>query len=388
MKNQFYKSATDRRLSFFTRAVSTLLMLIAPIAQADDAADKPSSGFVKASMQIRGDYWDPSDESNWRHDVFVRRARLSAGWSNESFAFFTEVAADSTDRASYNKITNIPTLDDGEGAMRLSEAFGEFHGGPWKVRLGKSKLPLTRVYLVSSSEQLFWDRPIYTEYMRGFFRRFVDSNIQAQYFDKERLFAGYVAVSDGWNSGDEIYLGLNVRSSAPMVGARFEFSPLWGLEKKKTDGFATEKATAVSAYMAQQKDIKVGAFNEQRHVMGVDFLVRPEGKGSISGELNRWIIDGGPDRSEGRGWYLQGALGGLPVEPVARIEHLSLESGLSGRREVRSVSLGINYYIQKHDLKVGVSVQRNTGSAFSNTIFPQTLFVVGIQSAWTLMGKK
>lgn len=355
--------------------------------QAEDDKDK-TSYFAKVSTQIRGDYWRPSDDAAWRHDVFVRRARLAAGWSNEWFGFFSEVAADSTDRAPHNRITGFSSLDDGEGTMRLSQAFGELRGDEWKLRAGKSKLPLTRVYLVSSSEQLFWDRPIYTEHLRGFFRRFVDSNVQVQYYDKAQRFAGYLALSDGWNSGDEIYSGFKVRSSSPMVGARLEFSPLWGLEKKKTDGNATVKATSVSAYVAHQGNIKFGAFNEERRVAGVDFLVRPGRLGSISGELNRWTVDGGPDRSEGRGWYLQGALGGLPVEPVARVEHLSLESGLSGRSELKSVSLGVNYYIKGHDLKVGASVQRNTGSSFANTMFPKTLFVVGLQASLSVLGSK
>ena len=354
----------------------------------DEGADQPLSYFAKASLQIRGDYWVPADDGSRQHDIFVRRARLSGGWSNEWFSFFTEIAADNTDRAPYNRITNFPSLDDGEGTTRLSQAFGEFKAGQWRLRVGKSKLPLTRVYLVSSSEQLFWDRPIYTEYLRGFFRRFVDSNVQVQYFDKDRRFAGYFAVSDGWNAGDELYTGVKVNSSSPMVAARLEFSPLWGLEKKKSDGNAKAKAAAVSAYVAHQGSIKAGLYDEDRRVSGVDFLVRPENRGSITGEANRWTVNGGPDRSEGRGWYLQGALGGLPIEPVVRFERLNVDSSLTGNKELKSISVGANYYIRGHDLKVGVNLQRNTGSIFANTNFPETLVIVGIQARLDLLGAK
>lgn len=362
--------------------------LIATPALADEVPEQATTYFAKASVQIRSDFWQPGDDTGRQHDTFVRRARLSGGWSNDWFGAFLELAADNTDRAPNNRITDIPSLDDGEGTSRLSQAFSEFRKDNWKLRIGKSKLPLTRVYLVSSSEQLFWDRPIYTEHLRGFFRRFVDSNIQGQYFDRDRRFAGYLAISDGWNSGDEIYTGTRVRSSSPMVAARVEFSPFWGLERKKTDGNATAKAAAISAYMARQNSIKTPVFSEQRQVSGVDFLVRPEAIGSLMGEVNRWQKEGGPERSEGRGWYLQGSLAGLPMEPVVRFEHMKLENSLSGNTSLSSASLGINYYIRGHDLKIGASIQHNSGNAITNTSFPETLITVGLQASLGITGSK
>lgn len=367
------------------------VFLLALMPAAGHAADTPEPGinyFAKASVQIRSDFWQTGDDSARQHDTYVRRARVAGGWSYDGFSAFLELAADNTDRAPNNRVTDIPSLDDGNGGSRLSEAFVQYAKDEWKVRFGKSKLPLTRVYLVSSSEQLFWDRPIYTEYLRGFFRRFVDSNIQGQYFDKDQRFAGYLALSDGWNSGDEIYTGVKVKSSSPMVAARVEFSPFWGLEKKKTDGNATAKAASISAYVARQNNIKTALFTEERRVQGLDFLLRPEGIGSLSGEVNRWKTEGGPEQSQGRGWYVQAAMAGLPVEPVARYEKLKLENNVTGNTNLTSVSLGLNYYIKGHDLKVGANIQRNSGSAITNTLYPETLITFGIQAALGVKGSK
>lgn len=367
------------------------LYLIAILATANAAASgteqtpEQFSYMGSVRVQFMSDLWKAtgSQYDSLQHDLYLRRSRLDGAISHGRFRFVLEVAGDINDRAPQNRITDQPSVDDGNGTMHFTDTFAEYSGDNYKFRIGKSKMPLSRVYLVSSAEQLFWERPVYTEYLRSFYRRYVDSNIQGIYMTPSRNFYVQAAIADGWNSGDEPYTGQTVTSSSPLLALRMEFSPIYGLEAKKSDGWDHPDSSAISAYIASQNKIQYGTYSEKRVVHGVDIHFR-HSNFFMSGEINKWTVRNGINDLDGKGWYIQAGLLYGRYEPAIRFE--AARESNDPFSDLRSTDVGLNYYLSGHDLKFGFDVLHIRGQYLSVDGRPETIARLGLQARIRVKG--
>ena len=86
------------------------------------------------------------------------------------------------------------------------------------LKIGKAKLPYSRISLTSSSKQLLIERPVSTEATKKFFDDFEQPNILAHGKLLNGIMAYYFSYADGW--AEKKPLGLEIQSIKQLPSGR------------------------------------------------------------------------------------------------------------------------------------------------------------------------
>jgi hypothetical protein len=303
------------------------------------------------------------------NDLYMRRVRLSMeGWMlTKVLKYQVEMTADRWEQANR-------TYAYGLQYANLEYIFDDY----LIARIGKSKLPFSRVSLVSSARQLIVERPASTEAAKGLFGKSEAyyqpaMTLRGSFLDGTIYYEGQMA--DGWQNGDVIYTRGSyystdsadtiVRKGQPFYGARLELSPPGWVESKKSDApLGQGKHLTGGVHFGAQKEITYQGnlanlnLKEDRTVAGYDISGHYKGF-TAAFEYNSMLIDFSEfDRfsKAPKGWYAQAGYFidnfDLNLEPVFRYEVYNTDSNKPKMGQTAMTS-GINWYLKGHSLKVG-----------------------------------
>lgn len=314
---------------------------------------------IRIRLQPRLDYGDIIKEKDGNSyakdaDLYLRRVRLEFGGSllTKTLKYKLVLSADKWEKAGN---TN---------AVKIYYAYVEWEqSDEFALRVGKEKLPYSRVSLTSSSSQLLVERPASTEEAKKLFGpSSAEPYHQPAVTIKGRVLDGVIgyeaAVADGWQNGEAVQTGRTVFKAGPFYGLRLEFSPPGWVEAKKSDahlGKGRHLAVGVNAVNQGSIEYNENSFKEDRTLAGFDLSGHYEG---VTGqfEYNRWKVDSDDPAiadKKPRGWYAQAGyfVSGLNIEPAVRYEVFDQDSSSSDKKE-KTTSAGLNWYLKGHSLKV------------------------------------
>jgi len=306
------------------------------------------------------------------NDIYFRRARLemTGALVSKSINYNLTFSADKWDQAG----GTTPTV-------KLYNAFLVWDAADYfSVRLGKAKLPYSRISIIPDQTLLLIEYPSSTDAATKLFGG-TDPYYQPHLLIKGRVFGGVLsyelAAGDGWQRGETIYkkgsyfttdtADTLVAKAGALTVVRIELSPPGWAEKKKIDApLGVGKHLALGANYVAQKGI---AFynnsaniniKEDRVLMGYDLSGHYKGL-TVMYEYNTWNIRqtaGTKKDVSPRGWFVQAgyliqALN-LNIEPAARYEIYNQNGNKSDMRE-RIITAGLNWYLKGHSMKIGAN---------------------------------
>lgn len=335
---------------------------------------------VKIRLQPRIDFGDIYKENNdykSRSDFYFRRVRLeiSKEWKNIPFG-------------KKLKINFTLHSDKGERDYDYKKGEKEHHSfdpkvkyayADWTfvdefaVRIGKKKIPYSRVSLTSSSRQLLIERPYVTEDAKKWLGDY-DSN-QIMFHGKVAggIFRYMLSIWDGSTIESKNKTGGTVKADTSLGDAyaiRLEFSPPGFVEKKKDDTGIGEKnkgdVISVGLNYAKNSDFDItdkNIKNEEATVWGGDIFGRFHlGPGALVAQAEYVKMKYDKLDLEEKGYYIQaGYLIPTPYgkfEPAARYEHFKQEDKKNDvtKHKKDIITLGFNHYIKGHKIKWGYNV--------------------------------
>lgn len=315
---------------------------------------------VRIRLQPRIDYGDIIKSKDGKsytsdNDLYLRRARLelSGHLLTKTIKYNLTLSADKWDKIGQ---TNEVGLLYAYAQWEADEAIS--------LRIGKAKLPYSRVSLASSSKQLLIERPASTEAAKKLFGKheaYYQPAITVNGKFLEGVMGYEAAVADGWQNGESIQTGLTVFKASPVYAARVELSPPGWVEKKKSDAHLGKgKHLALGIDYAAQSGIeyKENSYKEDRTLTGVDLSAHYEGL-TAQGEYNEWqekYTNPASKEKKPKGWYAQAGyfIDGPMIEPVARYEVYDQDSNSSDKKE-ETTTIGVNWYGKGHSFKIGLN---------------------------------
>jgi hypothetical protein len=251
-------------------------------------------------------------------------------------------------------------------AARLKDATLEWRadGDDLAVRVGKAKLPYTRIGLTSSRTQLLVDRPAFIEAARDLFDSFTPLNVLVRARGLGGAITAHAAIADGWEAGAKLYgtgTGRTVRSSLPLGVLRVELAPPGWVERRRMDAHLGEgRHLQLGLSLAGQGKIAYEevAARESRAYLGADasfhlgaFTAQAEAGWS---RIRSTLAERGEVRS--RGVYVQAGwlLARWGLEPAARWEWWDRSTAIAGDAQ-QALTAGVNAYLAGHALKLGLN---------------------------------
>jgi phosphate-selective porin OprO/OprP len=350
-----------------TLQILVLLLSINPPSFASDNDFKKEINHVdsatvnmKLRLELRAEAGDLTftDKNTYESefDAYLRRIRLGffgkAFFENLHYAL--TFAADETDKGeAFGEESGIIV-----SSAYLRYTFSE----ALQLQFGKTKLPFSRVYLTSSSRQLFVERPVYTIGLREFFRRYVHTNLQLIGHFREGTIGYKFAVGTGWRPGSKLYGedAVVIDSADPYYVGRLELSPHGWVEDKMSDAHIGKgKHLTFGLYTASQDGLEyrdmVGS--EKRTLFGADVSYHNKNV-TLQTEYNEWKIDTQlvGKYENPRSWYIQGGylFSHMQIEPTIRYE--LFDSNQKAEKASASIlTLGMNKYFKGHNLKLGIN---------------------------------
>ena len=121
----------------------------------------------------------------------------------------------------------LPSFSEEDG-VSLNDAFLQYYySDTHYIKVGKGKFPLSRLYLISSTKQLFAERPYYIYAWGNVLRTYSATNLAVGGKFFESTLSYDFSVSKVWRYGDELYLNdeVNAIKSTPFYATRVEWSP-------------------------------------------------------------------------------------------------------------------------------------------------------------------
>jgi len=290
------------------------------------------------------------DEFEDNHDFFVRRFRMKAGGSLFGLATYgTELKIDSTSR-----FGSIP------GAV-VENAWLQF---PFSVidhetylRVGLYDAPFSRNALTSDSKLLFMDRTLVKFGLTalGVVDNVVGVLVHGRPYDGKVEYAFGVFDNVFFERFGPVFQ-VDTDHVQPMGRIVFNL-----LDPAKPGGYADYQESyvgqghrlAVGANASHLRDIETPADGFDITAWGVDVFYN-SGRWVFGAEYD-WFLrdrDSGLADSEGDGWYVQGGyILSCCLELALRHQELDV-SDLVGDDRIKQTSIGMNYYIRKHNLKI------------------------------------
>lgn len=254
-----------------------------------------------------------------------------------------------------------------DGSIRLQNAFIDYKiSDTATIRLGKAKLPYSRSAAMHYSKQLFVEFASSVNGAKALFGDYFQPQAALSGgFMRDTLGYG-LFVADGWEAGTNLNgkddKDGKVYKSAPLYGARLDYSPPGFVEAGRSDAHLGKgRHLTFSAARAAQRDIEYSTYNGAASTDSEDrTLTVLDVSGHLGGltaqaEYLAWAIEytrPGLPKKRPKGWYAQAAyfINGLNIEPVARYESYDQDSAFAEKKETNG-TLGVNWYLKGHSLK-------------------------------------
>lgn len=319
---------------------------------------------------------DDGDDYNTDTDFYMRRIRFeTSGKLMEDLSFNLVFDGDKMDKNQYTSSTDVHYAYVDYQLDKLAI-----------VRMGKHKLPLSRVSITSSSKQLLIERPVSFEAEKGFFGDNNQFLIALHGATENRELQYTVAIADGWDPADindpdqAIFEADDLGPGAPpadsfvtdsenLLMGKVTYSPKGWTESKQSDAHLGKgQHFTIGGHLAMQKSIKHQTFvgpgfgaEDDRRTWGVE----------VSGHVKNVTLQyeyislkntstNNLVQFKASGWYIQGGFyePGLNVELVARYEIFD-ENVNSPSYETETTTVGLNWYGKGHSYKVGFNWARS-----------------------------
>ena len=336
---------------------------------------------MNVRAQARFDFGDLLINDNETYetesDLYMRRARLEIEKKFETPPFGKELELSITfdaDRAGQD-------FDDSEREDPSSDVELRYLYADWTfadefaLKVGKHKLPFSRVSLTSSSRQLLIERPVSTETAKDGLGDYQQPQLQVHGYLRGGTIGYYLAFSDGVNNLDELQDLDNdadeVRNEAwgNAYIARLELSPV--PEKKKDDtGIGDKNHVTLGLNAGTQNNVKyatsaVSSAAVDTWVMGADIAARYSiGAGILTGQaeyvkFRKNFAYKENETPKGRyaqlGYLLPGMILKGRLEPAVRYESFQqgriLNAGVGKTHDERIYTAGFNHYLSEHNVK-------------------------------------
>ena len=386
-----FKEKASMALASFFMALVFVVLSSAESKAADFPYGKETDGYevklesgaelkFRFRLQPRFDFGHVSHDNvdyNTDTDFFLRRTRFeTSGKLMSGLDFALSFAADNWDRNNHSS------------DMELYHAYIDYRLAKFfRVRMGRYKLPMSRIAITSSARQLLIERPTIVEDQKKYFGDFNQTHVGIFGKSDDGSVTFMFAAADGWDSaefdggtGDAVdqdsyiygagYINpldpaLFVKDSDNLLMGKITFSPPGMGEGKQSDAHIGEgKHMTFGGHYALQKSIKVidavGGLvddEEDRMTWGAEFSMH-QGPLTIQYEYIYKKTESTNSAFERRsnGWYIQGGylVPGSTVEVVGRYELNDLRDTQGGwDNEIRTI--GLNWYGKGHSYKVGTN---------------------------------
>ncbi|MEM6553028.1 MAG: porin [Planctomycetota bacterium] len=249
------------------------------------------------------------------------------------------------------------SADRGDGAIDLKDFIITRKLGEVTIKLGKFKLPFLREELLSSSRQLAVDRGLSTEFFT------LDRSEQIQVSYSADAFKIVVSVSDGL---DEEYSDQGSDPVEIAITARADFKVFgdWGQMKDFVAWLGDEEAGLFIgiAVHFQAGDGNNGDNSSEAEAnytaWTIDVLYETNGLsimaaymgGTVEVDDGATIATGTADRDPMAFLVQVGYMVTEKIQPFARFDHI--DADLATTEDIQAVTLGVNYFIEKHKIKL------------------------------------
>lgn len=330
------------------------------------------STYIQTRFELGNLYSVENNNLSNSFDAYFRRARI--GFSGN--LFYPNLTYGFTFAGDDSIQSEIFSAYDASSTVMLSDIFLNYKiNDKLNLKFGKDKLPFSRVYLVSSSKQLFSERPYYTylwsDYINGY--TYPNISVNGNIFKKQINY--YFAVGQSWRNGDKYGNSeYTVKNADPQVTLRLEWSPPGLNEKSKSDSnIGKGKHLSVGVYNSLQNNISIenkvnNTFeNSSTQIYGIDFSYH-HNNFFISSEYNfmKKNISNNFDKNSDSFYFQTGYyLPSYKIEPAFRYERIDSDGSLD------VFSLGLNKYFKQQNLKVTLDGEYGFYSGNFNLLKPQ-----------------
>ena len=387
-----FKEKASMALASFFMALVFVVLSSAESKAADFPYGKETDGYevklesgaelkFRFRLQPRFDFGHVSHDNvdyNTDTDFFLRRTRFeTSGKLMSGLDFALSFAADNWDRNNHSS------------DMELYHAYIDYRLAKFfRVRMGRYKLPMSRIALTSSARQLLIERPTLVEDQKKFYGDYNQDHVGIFGKSDDGSVTFMFAAADGWDSEEfdgtfglptdvdaTIYDAgyapgipdLYVKDSDNLLMGKITFSPPGMGEDRQSDAHIGEgKHMTFGGHYALQKSIKVVECTppcagieaeEDRMTWGAEFSMH-QGPLTLQYEYIYKKIESTNSGLERRsnGWYIQGGylIPGSTLEVVGRYELNDLRDTQGGYdNEIRTV--GLNWYGKGHSYKIGTN---------------------------------
>lgn len=359
--------------------------------------DGSSTMRFAAYMQARAEFGDlvvgaGQSVRNSEFDLYFRKVSFGIYGNalSRDLKYGLTFSGDQTPQA-----TVTPTFSE-ENGVALNDTFLQyFYTASDFIKFGKGKFPLSRTYLVSSTKQLFAERPYYVYDWQNILNSYAATNLSVGGKAFRSTVSYNFSISKTWRYGDDLYKdeGIKVSRSSPFVAARLDWSPNQWKENEFSDTLmGSGRSFSAGSYVAYQgidysiTESSGGA--ESRMLYGANmsshvknFTLQLEVNGTrVASDIQ------GRDKVS-RGLLLQGGyLFPSKIEPVLRYEFYDSNMNIP-KSAIQTVTYGVNKYFNGNNLKFGVnvehsklednfSIQRPAGGATKNVVRATLQFVL------------
>ena len=310
------------------------------------------------------------DDANNNDDFLIRRFRLKAGGSIFDSAWYgAELKIDSTGKFGTNRNPDAS----------VENAWVDFTVWPEStfLRIGLYDIPFSRNALTSDAKLLLMDRTLIKEHLTGF--GLTDNTIGLMLHGRPHggRFEYYVGVFD--NVEFELFADDVTRESDQLMPAgRLVVNFLDSAEPPQ--GYADYQESYIGKGQRLQLGVNAASLNEAIDTgfpsdivaWGVDVFYN-SGPWVAQGEFDWFQQDffAGAANIQGEGWYVQaGYLINSCWELAARYQLLDPDTNTAGD-QLRWTSIGLNYYIWEHNLKIQTdyTFKDEQGAELANNAF-------------------
>ena len=345
------KTGSPQRRRLLIPALFALVLLYGPKLFANDDIS------FKIRLQPRLDFGPlatNADRSAYEsmQDASLRRVRLEiVGRPRERLHYIVAFAADRWDQQGKQPAVSL-------GYALFNYRFAK----ALNLQFGLAKLPYSRSLLTSSSKQLLIDRPAIAD-LAGRFYKYFAPHLVVHGQRADGLLGYYLALTDGLQTGDSdrAFSGqTTTQNGTPVTALRLELSPPGWIEKRKSDAhLGTGRHLTFGLNIVWQDDLELTAIGRERRLLfGGDLSFHRENL-SIGTEYIYMQRDGAA-RSETSGWYAQAGyfIKNRNLEPAARIGLIDKDLDTPDAK-ARTFTVGLNWYIEAHDLKLQANINHH-----------------------------
>ena len=313
------------------------------------------TGYIQTRLEYGDLYSINSNQSNSdSFDAYFRRARIGLNGN----VFYPNLTYGLTFAGDDSIQNEIFSAYDSKSTVMLSDIFLNYKlNDNLNIKFGKDKLPFSRIYLVSSSNQLFSERPYYTYLWSDYINGYTYPNISLNGNILNNQINYNFALGQSWRNGDKYgNSDYNIEKADPQATLRIEWSPINSNKNKRSDSnMGIGEHLTLGVYSSFQNNIELVNLNSSTtnksssKLYGLDFSYH-KNNFFISSEFNYMKKSLSEFSNDAKGFYIQSGyfISNYKIEPAIRYELLKSD----GKLDV--LTIGINKYIKNQNLKISL----------------------------------